>query len=117
MRRKIVIGDIHGCNLTFNSLLFEHLNIYPEDEIFLFGDYIDRGPDSKGVINTILSLKENGYQISTLRGNHEQMMMESTNNVTSFSKAYEWGRLYHGEFWGKEISGYAGSLQGFFSID
>lgn len=34
MRRKIVIGDIHGCNLTFNSLLFEHLNIYPEDEIF-----------------------------------------------------------------------------------
>ncbi len=91
MPRKIVIGDIHGCNKTFTNLLFDKLDINQTDEIYLLGDYIDRGPDSLGVINTILALRENGYQVSSIRGNHEQLMMDSANNVTAF---FQW--LFNG---------------------
>jgi serine/threonine protein phosphatase 1 len=41
------------------------------------GDYIDRGEDSKGVIDFILHLRSEGYKIHTLRGNHEQMLLDS----------------------------------------
>lgn len=87
MARKIAIGDIHGCNKTFQSLLFDKLQISQDDEIYLLGDYIDRGPDSKGVINTILTLRNQGFQVYTLRGNHEQMMMDSVNDIKSY---FQW---------------------------
>jgi len=75
--RILAIGDVHGCSKTFAKLLFETLRILPSDEIYCLGDYIDRGHDSKGAIDLILELRANGFQIHTLRGNHEQMMMDS----------------------------------------
>ena len=83
MERRIVIGDIHGCNKTFKKLLFEVLAISSEDKIYVLGDFVDRGPDSIGVINTILELKENAYHIYCLRGNHEQLMIDSCLLYTS----------------------------------
>ena len=74
--RKIAIGDIHGCNLTFEALL-DKLALTTQDQLFLLGDYIDRGPDSKGVIDIILKLQEDGYQVNCLRGNHEQLLLDS----------------------------------------
>ena len=71
--RKIAISDIHGCNKTFNKLL-EKINFSKEDELLLGGDYIDRGPDSKGVIDTIMSLIESGHKLRCLKGNHESLM-------------------------------------------
>ena len=79
MNRIFAIGDIHGCNKTLREMLFEKLQIQRTDHIYCIGDYIDRGPDSKGVIDTILQLKKDGFTIHTLRGNHEQMMMDSIN--------------------------------------
>ena len=70
------IGDIHGCCKTFKKLLLEEIGIEPSDKIYCVGDYIDRGNDSKGVIDLILDLRIKGYHIYTLRGNHEQMMLE-----------------------------------------
>jgi serine/threonine protein phosphatase 1 len=74
--RTLIIGDIHGCNKTFNALL-DKVALSTFDHLYLLGDYIDRGPDSKGVIDAIFNLKEAGYQISCLRGNHEQMMLDA----------------------------------------
>ena len=74
-----VIGDIHGCCKTFKMLLLEKLAIKKADTIYCVGDYIDRGNDSKGVIDFIIDLRKSGYEIITLRGNHEQMMLDSTN--------------------------------------
>ncbi|MEL6721291.1 MAG: metallophosphoesterase, partial [Bacteroidota bacterium] len=54
---KYAISDIHGCSKSFQALL-EKINFSPKDELYLLGDYIDRGPDSKGVIDHVLSLKE-----------------------------------------------------------
>ena len=74
--RKIAISDIHGCCKTFKALL-NKIKFNSNDELYLLGDYIDRGPDSKGVIDYIWQLQKEGYQVNCLRGNHEQMMLRA----------------------------------------
>jgi serine/threonine protein phosphatase 1 len=74
--RTIVIGDIHGCRRTFAQLLFHRLKITPADTVILLGDLIDRGPDSKGVLDIVMELQEHGYAIESVRGNHEQMLLD-----------------------------------------
>ena len=69
----IAIGDIHGCPLTLDALLRE-LDPTPEDHLVFIGDYIDRGPDSKGVIDRLILLKEE-FHCTFLRGNHEELML------------------------------------------
>ena len=75
--RRFAISDIHGCCQTFQYLVGEILQIKKKDEVYLLGDYVDRGPDTKGVIDFILDLQENGYFVKTLSGNHEAMMLEA----------------------------------------
>lgn len=70
-----VIGDIHGQS----DLLRKALNyIYSEggNKIIFLGDYIDRGPDSIGVMDILMSPPE-GVNFITLMGNHESMMIET----------------------------------------
>jgi serine/threonine protein phosphatase 1 len=71
--RTFAIGDIHGCLAAFDSLL---VAIAPttDDTIITLGDYIDRGPDSRGVLERLMFLHSRGKIIS-LRGNHELMMI------------------------------------------
>lgn len=71
---QYAIGDIHGCSKTFNELL-NKIGLIEGDELYLLGDYIDRGPDSKGVIDTIFELREKGFKVICLRGNHESMLL------------------------------------------
>jgi serine/threonine protein phosphatase 1 len=70
----IAIGDIHGCARSLEALL---ARIAPSssDHLLFVGDYIDRGPDSKGVIDRLLALREE-VSCTFLRGNHEAMMIE-----------------------------------------
>ncbi len=75
--RRFVIGDIHGCAKTFEHLLHEVLDITRHDLIFLIGDYIDRGPDSKAVLDKIKSLKHGNFLILALLGNHEDMLLNA----------------------------------------
>lgn len=72
--RHIAIGDIHGCRKTLAHLLEEVIQTDKEDTLYFVGDYIDRGPDSKGVIDYIMTLKEDKYKIITLKGNHEEIL-------------------------------------------
>lgn len=71
---RYAISDIHGCPKTFR-LLLETIELKKEDQLFLLGDYVDRGPDSLGVIQHIWKLESEGYQLTCLRGNHEQMFL------------------------------------------
>ena len=75
--RSFVIGDIHGCYFTLRAMLFEELDISINDQVYFLGDYIDRGPYSKEVLDLIIRLIDNGYNINCLRGNHEQMALEA----------------------------------------
>lgn len=77
MSRIFAIGDIHGCHHTFRKMISDGIRPTKQDHIYCIGDYIDRGPDSKGVIDYILQLRREGYHIHTLRGNHEQLMLDS----------------------------------------
>jgi serine/threonine protein phosphatase 1 len=90
MPRTIAIGDIHGCAKTLMALL-EKLEITLEDKIYFLGDYIDRGPDTKSVIHTLLALQELKYQVFFLRGNHEEMMFDSEYGFTNFSHWIQYG--------------------------
>lgn len=76
MKRKFAVGDIHGCLRTLDALL-DKIGLTTEDEIIFLGDYVDRGPDSLGVLNRLARLKLNRYQVKMLRGNHEQMLLDS----------------------------------------
>lgn len=77
-RKRIAISDIHGCAITFNALI-KKLGLQAWDELYLLGDYIDRGPDSKGVIDTIWSMQQSGLNVHCLRGNHEQLLLDAVN--------------------------------------
>jgi serine/threonine protein phosphatase 1 len=75
--RIFAVGDIHGSGLKLNNLLTK-LDWRPENqEILVFlGDYIDRGPDSFGVVETIIGLKSRyPNEVVLLKGNHEQMFL------------------------------------------
>ena len=82
-QRIIAIGDIHGCLKTLNFLLTERIKLKNEDQVFLLGDYINRGPDSNGILELILNLKETGYSIFPIRGNHEEMHLNSGKKLFS----------------------------------
>ena len=79
--RKIAISDIHGCSKTFRALVEEQVVLEQDDELYLLGDYIDRGPDSKGVLDYIMELQEAGYSVNCLRGNHEEMLLAAANKT------------------------------------
>ncbi|MBC8459817.1 MAG: serine/threonine protein phosphatase [Deltaproteobacteria bacterium] len=80
MSRRFAIGDIHGCLKTFRALVENEIQLKKGDELFLIGDFIDRGPDSKGVLDYIVSLTGKGYNLRAVRGNHEEMLLESLND-------------------------------------
>jgi serine/threonine protein phosphatase 1 len=72
-RKTFVLTDIHGC-VTELNLLLEQLPLTSESLIIFLGDYINRGENSREVIDTILQLREE-YEVVTLKGNHEQMFI------------------------------------------
>ena len=67
-----VIGDIHGCLGPLERLL-EKITPGPGDEVIFIGDYIDRGPNSREVVDCLLSLP---YRCVFLLGNHEKMLLD-----------------------------------------
>ncbi len=73
---RFAISDIHGCARTFGAIL-NKIELSREDELYLLGDFVDRGPDSKGVIDKIIQLQNLGFQIQCTRGNHEEMLLEA----------------------------------------
>ena len=85
--RLIAIGDIHGCLDPFRELVEHKIRIRMEDRIVLLGDYIDRGYQSREVIDYIIDLQKHGFDIIPLMGNHESMLIESLGSDQSL---YNW---------------------------
>jgi serine/threonine protein phosphatase 1 len=69
-----VIGDVHGCNASL-ALLLQKVQRRADTLVFL-GDYIDRGPQSKQVVTTILKLQKEHPRVITLMGNHEFLFLQ-----------------------------------------
>ncbi|MDC1450977.1 metallophosphoesterase [Vicingaceae bacterium] len=72
--RRLVISDIHGCSRTFKKLL-KKIEITKNDQLFILGDAVNKGPNSRKVLNQILKLQQEDYQVFFIRGNHEQIIL------------------------------------------
>src|SRR5262245_39166841 len=82
MPRLLAIGDVHGC-LTALDTLLGFVQPGRDDQLVFLGDYVDRGPDSKGVVNRLIELQHTGQAVF-LRGNHEIMMLGARNGRDDF---------------------------------
>lgn len=82
-----IIGDTHGCLKTLRLLVEERLSITRTDTVYLLGDYIDRGPSSAQLVDYLIGLMDAGYRLVCLRGNHEQMLLDSS---IGFSFLNQW---------------------------
>ncbi len=96
-KRRFAISDIHGCLKTFKQLL-ETIGLQKSDTLFLLGDYVDRGPDSVGVVRYIRTLILEDYDIVCLMGNHDEALIKRHSTSTMI-----WERLGGRGFRKKEI--------------
>lgn len=76
MGRIFAIGDIHGCADRLKALIARLDIDAQQDRLIFIGDYIDRGPDVRGVVDMILDLKERMDHVICLLGNHERMFLD-----------------------------------------
>jgi serine/threonine protein phosphatase 1 len=74
--RTLAIGDIHGASAALDALLAA-VRPKASDRLVFLGDYVDRGPDSAGVLRRLLDIHSTVPNSVFLRGNHELMMMNS----------------------------------------
>jgi serine/threonine protein phosphatase 1 len=70
------IGDIHGCADKLRLLLERIPFDAGRDTLVCLGDYLDRGPDVKGVFDQLCRLRAEGVQLKALMGNHEYLLLE-----------------------------------------
>ena len=81
MGRTLAIGDIHGC-YTALITLEQQMPIAADDTVIALGDYVDRGPDSRRVLEWMIARLATG-KLVPLRGNHEVMMSWSLGDPVS----------------------------------
>lgn len=90
---RYAIADIHGGVKTFRALV-NSLRLGRSDRLYLLGDYVDRGPDSKGVLDSIMMMQATGYDVRPVRGNHDDLLLRAiTGNHDIYSRHYldNWG--------------------------
>lgn len=71
--RTLALGDIHGCLPALEAILAA-VRPKADDTLVTLGDYIDRGPDSRGVVERLLRLRRECRLVPVL-GNHDQMLL------------------------------------------
>jgi serine/threonine protein phosphatase 1 len=85
--RQLVIGDVHGCFDTLYALVEEQIQLQQGDQLIFLGDLINRGTDSKKVLDYLMQL-ELEYEVYCIKGNHEH----------NFLTAYDCGMDFFDEF-------------------
>ncbi len=73
--RTIAVGDVHGCSKALKALI-DAIRPTPDDLIVMLGDYVNRGPDSRGVLDTLADLKDRCRLVPIL-GNHDEMLLRA----------------------------------------
>ena len=77
MREHWVTPDIHGCAQTLKALIEDMIQPTKYDHLYFLGDYIDRGPASKDVIDYLMNLQKEEFNLHLLMGNHEEYVLKS----------------------------------------
>lgn len=94
-QRIYAIGDVHGCSDLLDAVLARiraDIAARPHDRplVMLLGDYVDRGPDSRGVIERLIALRESDLPARFLLGNHDSYIPEFLEDPEWFDRAYHW---------------------------
>jgi serine/threonine protein phosphatase 1 len=87
--RTFVIGDIHGCSDELCRLL-DALTPGADDTLCFLGDYVDRGPAPRAVIDRLLRLRAEGPRCVFLKGNHEDMLLGFLGHPGRYGEAFLW---------------------------
>ncbi|HZG46046.1 MAG TPA: metallophosphoesterase [Allosphingosinicella sp.] len=91
--RVFAIGDIHGRLDLFRALL-EHIaeDVDTRDDcptrIVVLGDFIDRGPDSAGLIEAFRHIQRHSDGFNVLLGNHESLLLDSALGIGPAQKLW-----------------------------
>jgi serine/threonine protein phosphatase 1 len=79
MPRVLAIGDIHGCYIALRTLV-ENVPLADDDLLITLGDYVDRGPRSKDVLDWLIE-RHKGGNLIPLKGNHEWIMLKAQDDI------------------------------------
>lgn len=80
MGRLYAVGDIHGCHKALTKLLQKIEPDQSTDRVIFLGDYVNRGKDSRRVLDTLIAFKSVYPRTVFLKGNHEVMFIDYLNN-------------------------------------
>jgi len=89
MSRRFAATDIHGCLRTFRHLVEAELQLRTTDTLSLLGDYVNKGPNSRGVLDYIMQLQTAGYQVHCIRGNHEQELLDTIHGTPNANNMWK----------------------------
>jgi serine/threonine protein phosphatase 1 len=92
-RRLFAIGDIHGCPDELDVLL-KGIDPGPEDAVIFVGDYVDRGPSARDVIDILIEFRNRNPNAVFLKGNHEDMMLHFLGMPGHYGESF----LFNGGF-------------------
>lgn len=115
-RRVYAIGDVHGRNDLLQQLIGKIIDDdrargKAESEIIFLGDLIDRGPDSAGVLETAMQLKQEIGSVRFLMGNHEEVYLQAASGSEKAARFFT-------RIGGKEtILSYEISMQEYMNLD
>jgi len=109
--RAFAIGDIHGCKelvqKIHNKIIEVSKDVEGQKLLIYLGDYIDRGPDIKGAIQTLIDFQPDNFTKVFLLGNHEQMLLDFM--AGKRNSLYIWlgnGGLETLESYGSDVNSY-----------
>ena len=102
--RTIAVGDVHGCSKALDALI-EAIGPTPDDTIVMLGDYVNRGPDSRGVLDTLAELRRRCRLVAIL-GNHDEMLLQARSWLPPAAPTggRKPPRRRSGRDWGRELA-------------
>lgn len=92
--RVYAVGDVHGCLGPLNALLAkieaDATGFVGAKVLVYLGDYVDRGPESKAVIDCVLAGRD-GFETRAIRGNHDQTLLDFLQDPNLFREWRDYG--------------------------
>ncbi len=94
-QRLYAVGDVHGRRDLLEAILRRiradlAARPHPAPRVICLGDYIDRGPDSRGVIETLIELRDRDLPAEFLLGNHDSYVEEYLARPDWYDRTYHW---------------------------
>lgn len=106
-KRIYAIGDIHGRADLLSAMLdaiTEDCGDISKAQLIFLGDYVDRGEDSRGVIDQLIKLSQSKTDTVFLKGNHEASMLDFLKDPEDLPHWLNWGGLETAESYGVDTA-------------